>query len=562
MHPLYGIRKEVKDNFNELNLTFNDGKVFQLRVYNNTVSHRFTISRNNQYFIKDEGMEILVENSTSIISDIVDSSRNFHHAHEGTYTTKKVTEIASNNASLPLILGTPMFQVALMEAGLDNFPALYFTSNNTMLRSVHPRYPLEETIANEQTYFKKVTKSADYVAKGNTPKNLPWRIFSFAKEDKDLLDNNMVYLLAPESLDDFSWVKPGKVAWDWYNNNNLTGVNFKSGVNTKTYLYYIDFAAKNGIEYINIDEGWSKNDNLLEVNDSVDLEQIITYARQKEVGVFVWTISTTLLNNIDTYLDQLSEWGVNGIKVDFLERDDQIMINNHEIIAKKAAERKLLINFHGTTKPTGLSRKYPNVLNYEAVRGLEYNKFDEGGGASPDQVAYIPFIRALAGPMDYTPGGMQYLNKRDWIPIFKRPFAQGTRMQQVALYVLFYAPLQMLADSPILYEKQPEITDVISSIPVTWDETVPVAGIIGEYAIIARRKGNQWFVAGANSWQPKKVELDLSFITSKNLKYSLFSDGPNADQSGEDYVVKKGEFQKAMQIDMAAGGGFLLIIEP
>ncbi len=561
IQPLFGINDNIKDHFNGLRLTFGDGKSFEIRVYNGSVAHRFNVERESSYILYNEGMNIFLEENVPVISDVVKSSNNFNHPYEGDYVSHPVNDIGSNHATLPMIIETPHLKTAVMEAGLEAFPALYFTSQRAVLTSVHPPYPLEEKVADNKFFLKKVTKSAEYIAKGTGPKSLPWRILSFVREDKDLLNNEMVFLLAPEAEGDFSWVKPGKVAWDWYNDNNLWNVPFKSGVNTETYLYYIDFAAKYGIEYINIDEGWSDNRNLLDINDEIDLPRVINYAKKKNVGVFLWTTSTTLLDSIDTYLNKIKEWGANGIKVDFFQRDDQIMIENYETIARKAAERKLLVNFHGATKPTGLSRKYPNVLNYEAVKGLEYNKFDDGGGASPDQVAFIPFIRALAGPMDYTPGGMQYLNRDDWRPIFNRPFTQGTRMQQLALYVLFYAPLQMLADSPMLYEQDPKITGLISSIPVNWDETVPIAGIIGAYAIIARRKGNRWYVAGVNSWQPKDIKLDLNFILAKKIKYTLWSDGANADQIGEDYRVQKGSLKEPLQVSMASGGGFLLMLE-
>jgi alpha-glucosidase len=381
-------------------------------------------------------------------------------------------------------------------------------------------------------------------------------------------------LASENKIGDASWVKPGKVAWDWWNANNLTGVDFKSGFNTETYKYFIDFAAENKLEYIMMDEGWSDQFDLLKVNDGsvvtdgstklsgkLDMPYLFDYAKQKNVGIILWCVWHTLDRQMVEALDQFQEWGVKGVKVDFMNRDDQTIVNFYERLAKETAKRKMIVDFHAAYKPTGMERTYPNILNFEAVQGLEWSKFSTVDLLQ--QAVIIPFTRMIAGPMDYTPGGLYNANKEDYKMSFFRPMTQGTRCNQLAMFTMFYAPFEMLADAPTAYEKEPEILNYLAAMPNIWDETLPLDGKIGDFAVIARRKGTDWHVAGLNNWTEKPVTLTFDFLDSSEYSATIFIDGVNADRIGSDYkkitkTIRKGS---TLEIEMASGGGFAIKLE-
>nr|MBX2843156.1 glycoside hydrolase family 97 catalytic domain-containing protein [Flammeovirgaceae bacterium] len=375
---------------------------------------------------------------------------------------------------------------------------------------------------------------------------------------------HLVYKLSQPAEGDFSWVKPGKVAWDWWNAMNLKGVDFKSGINTESYKYFIDFAAENDMEYVNLDEGWSDQFDLLKLGDQIDMIEILDYAKQKNVGIIVWCIARTLDSQLEEALDQFVEWGVKGIKVDFMDRDDQEMVGFYNRVAKEAAKRKLLVNFHGAYKPTGLNKTFPNVINQEAVRGLEYNKFAKPNGTTSDHAVTIPFVRMLAGAMDYTPGAMVNAQKEDFAVRFARPMSQGTRCQQLAMFVVYYAPLQMLADAPTAYEAEPEILEFLSKVPTTWDNTWVISGKVGEYAVIAKQKGQDWFVGGMTNSSSRTLAVNFSFLGDGEFIAEIFKDGLNADRLGEDFIkeTKIIKASKRMEFDLAPGGGFSIRITP
>jgi alpha-glucosidase len=353
------------------------------------------------------------------------------------------------------------------------------------------------------------------------------------------------------------------VAWDWWNAVNLTGVKFKTGFNTETFKYFIDFAAANNIQYVNLDEGWSDQADLLKVTTKLDMPEIIRYAKEKKVGLFLWCIWHTLDKQLPQAMDQFEKWGIAGLKVDFMDRDDQEVVNFYERLAVEAAKRKILINYHGAMKPTGLERTYPNVINREAVRGLEYNKFNSEG-TTPEHAATIPFIRMVAGPMDYTPGAMTNANQRTFKSINDRPMSQGTRTQQLAMYVVYYAPLQMMADAPTAYEQEPEVLKFLSTVPTTWDQTVPLESKVSDYTAIARRKGDTWYVGALTDWTARSTQLDFSFLGEGTYTLEFFADGANAARVGNDYVKETRKITKAdkLPIHMAPGGGWVGIITP
>jgi len=395
------------------------------------------------------------------------------------------------------------------------------------------------------------------MARTRGTREFPWRVLVIAPRDAVLLESDIVYRLASEtSMADTSWIRPGKVAWDWWNANNVYGVPFRAGVNTDTYKHYIDFAAAHGIEYVILDEGWYPLGDLLSVVPQMDLDAIAAHAREKKVGLILWVVWKTFDDQMAAALDKFEAWGVAGIKVDFMQREDQWMVNFYERVAREAAKRRLLVDFHGAYKPTGLSRTYPNVLTSEGVLGLEQSKWSDL--ASPENAVTFPFIRMLAGPVDYTPGAMTNATKADFKPIFNRPMSQGTRCHQLAMYVVYESPLQMLADSPSNYVREPESLAFLSAVPTVWDETRVVSAAVGEHILVARRSGREWYVGALTSWTPRDLEVDLSFLGAGTFDADLYRDGPNADRAGVDYVRETRAVTAAdrLKVHLAPGGGF------
>jgi alpha-glucosidase len=374
----------------------------------------------------------------------------------------------------------------------------------------------------------------------------------------------MVFKLAKEcQLKNTAWIKPGKVAWDWWNANNVYGVNFKSGINTATYKYYVDFASRYGIEYIILDEGWSKTTDLFAVNPDINIDELLKYAKSKNVGVILWVVWKTLDNQLQQALDQFEKWGVRGIKVDFMQRDDQLMVNYYWKVAEEAAKRHLLVDFHGSYKPDGLSRTYPNVLTREGVRGLEQSKGSMY--PTPEHNVTIPFIRMLAGGMDYTPGAMINAQLRDFRPINDRPMSMGTRCHQLAMYVVFESPLQMLCDNPTNYLKEPECMQFLSKVPSVWDETIPLDCKVADYVMVARKRGTVWYVGAMTDWTPRTLSVDFSFLPAGVYSATIYQDGVNANRVGNDYkrIVKQIKNTDKMQINLAPGGGWVArIVKP
>jgi alpha-glucosidase len=429
-------------------------------------------------------------------------------------------------------------------------------NNGRGLRAVFPNYPLKETKERDRNI--KVAERADYIAQTAGTRQFPWRIFGLAERDAELLDNQLVFLLSEDTKADFTWVRPGKVAWDWWNANNVYGVDFKSGINTTTYKYYIDFAAKYGLEYVILDEGWSRTtEDLTHFNSDLDLPEILAHAKAKNVGIILWVLWEPLDRQLETILDQYQKWGVKGIKVDFMQRDDQKMVNYYERVARAAAKSKLLVDFHGAYKPTGMKRKYPNVITSEGVVGLEHNKWSRD--VTPEHNLTLPFIRMVAGPMDYTPGAMINSIGKDFQIVFNRPMSQGTRCHQLAMYVIYESPLQMLADTPSNYLREPEAMEFLSAVPTVWDETIVIDGRIGEYVVIARRtSGGEWFIGAMNNSTPRELEIDLSFLDKNTYEARIYQDGINADRMASDFqrVERTLARTEKLKIGLTAGGGF------
>jgi alpha-glucosidase len=465
-------------------------------------------------------------------------------------------------ASLPAVIDTnegPKLIVG--ESDVEDYPGLWLRGNgDNSLAGIFPPYPLKEAMTgrpNNDRDFK-ATEAADYIASTTGTRTFPWRILGIAEKDEELITNQLVYLLAkPSQITDTSWIKPGKVAWDWYNANNIYGVDFKSGIDTRTYKYYIDFASKYGIEYIILDEGWYKLGNLLEVVPAMNIEELVAYGKQKNVGIILWVVWKTLDDQFEPAFNQFEKWGVKGIKVDFMQRDDQPVINFYHKVCREAARRKLLVDYHGAIRPATMTRTWPNIINVEGVRGLEQNKWSKY--ANPEHNVTLPFTRMFLGPLDYTPGAMVNSGvERNFAAVFERPMSMGTRCHQLAMYVVYEAPLQMLADSPSHYLREPEVMEFLGPVPTVWDETRVLRGKIGDYVVIARRHGADWYLGAMTDWTARELEIDLSFLPDGDFQMDQYQDGVNAARFGSDYRRVKSVVSKSskVKIQMAPGGGW------
>lgn len=553
---------KVNNRYNQLLLTFKDYSV-EFRAFDDGIAYRFITSQKGDVEVMNEEFAI---NFPSDYLLHLQQPGGFHTAYEEPYThvQSNAWKPEERIAVLPVLVDTQKdYKILISESDLADYPCMFLkgTGRNGAI-SVFPKAPL--AFAENSDRSVKITQEADYIAKTKGTRNYPWRYFVISKNDKQLIENTMTYKLAEKNqLQDVSWIKPGQVSWEWWNDASPYGpdVNFVSGYNLDTYKYYIDFASKFGIPYIIMDEGWAKSTrDPYTPNPKVDLHELIRYGKEKNVGIVLWLTWLTVENNFDLF-KTFNEWGVKGLKIDFMDRSDQWMVNFYERVAREAAKHHLFVDFHGSFKPAGLEYKYPNVLSYEGVRGME-----QMGGCYPDNSLYLPFMRNAVGPMDYTPGAM--ISMQPNVYRSERPNAAsiGTRAYQLALFVVFESGLQMLADNPTLYYRNEDCTRFITQVPVTWDETVALEAKAGEYVIVAKRKGDKWFIGGMtnNGKKEREFTIKLDFL-NKDRSYQMtsFEDGINAGRQAMDYRCKSSQVKAGEQltIKMVRNGGFAAVIE-
>ncbi len=551
----------IADNFNEITLTFENNFDLIFRVYDDGVAYRFQTAFDGSIDVLNE--EILFQFGADYNVYFATEESFFTH-QERLYEYLPLTQITRYKMCYPpaLVEIREGPKVAITEADLEDYAGLYLRgTGRTSLRGIFPAAALEERQTRDRDV--RIVKRDDHIARTAGRRSFPWRVLIIAEKDADLLANQLVYKLAkPLQLRDTDWIKPGKVAWDWWNANNIYGVDFESGVNTQTYKYYLDFASANGIEYVILDEGWYVLGDLFNINPDIDIEEIIRYGKEKDVGIILWVVWKTLDDQLNEALDQFEKWGVKGIKVDFMQRDDQWMVNYYHKIAKEAAKRHLIVDFHGAYKPTGLRRAYPNVLTREGVLGLEHNKWSKN--VTPEHNLTIAFIRMLAGPMDYTPGAMINAQEKNFQVVFTRPMSMGTRCHQLAMYVVYESPLQMLADSPSHYLREKECLEFLSQVPSVWDETHVLDARVADYILVARKSGEEWYLGAMTDGTARKLEVDLKFIPDGELEAVILRDGPNAHRYGSDYEkeVRSLSKQDKWTIELAPGGGWAARIYP
>nr|WP_315238096.1 glycoside hydrolase family 97 protein [uncultured Flavobacterium sp.] len=569
--PFYK-KNTVKNQYNLLVLNFKNDFSIEYRAFNDGVAYRFITKKKKDITVKWEEVSLNFDQDYNTLMPYVRDLRNpkdpYISSFEAQYENKKISEFSKDTlAFLPFLIDFKNHKKAVfLEANLEDYPGLFVTNNKLKLgfEARFSKYPLQETNGGFNNINRLITERADYLVKPKGTRNFPWRAIVISENDTNLANNDMVQKLSePSKIKDISWIKPGKVAWDWWNDWNIYNIDFKAGINTQTYKYYIDFASKNKVEYVVLDEGWSLEDDIMKHNPNVDLEALIAYGKERNVGIILWSSWMALTKNTAGIFKNYADLGIKGFKVDFLDRDDAKMVNSVYDIAKKAADYKLLLDFHGMYKPTGIQRTFPNILNFEGVKGLENNKWTPNDDV-PLYDTTIPFIRMMAGPMDYTPGAMRNATKSEFKPSHSTPMSQGTRSHQLALYTIFEAPLQMMADSPTAYIKEQESTDFIARIPTVFDETVALDGEVGKFVSIARKKENTWYLGAITNWDSRDITIDFSFLEKgKKFEAEIFSDGLNADKAANDYkreIVTVDSTTK-LKYRLASGGGIAIIIK-
>ena len=580
--PFYK-KATVKDEYGQMLMYTNQKFTIEVRAYDDGAAYRLISANSKPSTVVNETAEFCFDADYQAFVPYVNDNRGgerYCYSFESYYDEQPLSKMFNDSLAItPLAVCLPGGMKAIvMDAGVENYPGMFVKKGqaaHSLVAEFAP-YPTEQPVCGYARLNLVPTKRADYIAKLNGKQSLPWRAVVITEKDADILNCDMAQRLAPACrIGDTSWISPGKVAWDWWNNTNITGVDFKSGMNTDTYLYYIDFAAKNHLEYIIIDEGWSSEESLMkDLNPEIDLPRLIAYGRQKGVGIILWSSWRNLIGNdpmcdqsvVEAVMAHYADMGIKGFKVDFFDRDDQQVSASAYKIAEIAAKHHLHLDYHGL-KPFGIQRAYPNILNFEGVKGLENSKWEPRVGDGPlhNQPRYdvtIPYLRMLAGPLDYTPGAMMNAMKDSFFGNNDHPMSQGTRVHQMAMYATFEAPLQMLADSPTKYMQNQECTDFIAQIPTTFDETIALDGKLGEYTVIARRKGAVWYLAAMTDWTARDLTIDLSFLGEGTHQADIFADGVNAAKEATDYKHSRQAVKRSdrLAVHLSSGGGWTAII--
>lgn len=565
--PLY--RQAAFDYvYNMVRLEFKDGFSLEWRVSDEGAAYRFAYSGKGEVTVADETVRIpFAFDAKAWMPYASSKEKPYAISFESSYTEQHLTDGCDRPAFLPSAFEAPSgVKLTLLESDIRSYPGMFIRPSGTSIVGEFPRYPVSYRHDGKDQYFVETTEN--YIAKTVGARTYPWRIFAVAAEDRMMPTNNLVYALAsPCKLADTSWITPGFSAWEWWNDWDLYGVDFVTGINMDTYRYYIDFAAKSGLEYLVLDEGWYPSDkgDMYEVLNGLDIPELVSYADKRGVKLILWCVFTSLDKKLDEYCRHYSEMGIAGFKVDFMDRNDQVALETVWRIAETAAKYHLVLDFHGIFPPMGMNRTYPNVLNYEAIKGQENSRWStiEQFDMGVFDVTF-PFIRQMAGYSDYTPGAMRNSVKADFHPNWRHSGSQGTRARQVALYIVTDAPLAMLCDSPSNYYKEQETVDYITCLPRKYEETVCLDGKVGEYIVMARRDEDGWYVGGLNNWEERDLEIPLSFISGAEETHyvEIYRDGINAAHNGEDYAIDLVEATRSdvIKVHLAPGGGFAMII--
>lgn len=565
--PLPARRKIIRERFNNLGLLFPHQFMVTFRLYNEGMAYRIGYLHTDEITIKSETALFELDTQAEAWFAHIEKRQGmdrFHTSFEGQYRKEIISDIPDTMLTYaPVTISLPNgYKLAISDAGLNDYPGMFIKKNSKGLKGVFAPYPLQEEMTTGEFPQLIVTQRAGYIARIQSTQLFPWRAVLVAKTDTELPGNDLLYLLGePSAVKDITWIKPAKGTDEWITGINLFNVPFEAGINTATYKYYIDFAKRFGFTQIMLDAGWSDYKDLFKINPALDMPELVRYAKGKGIKLMLWTLCSTLDKQLDSALKQFNKWGVESIMTDFMDRDDQLMVNFYHRIAKACADHHISIMFHGAFPPKGFNRTWPNAITQEGVLGSEWNIWSEL--ATPEHNVALAYTRMLAGPMDYEPGLLLNAQKDQFRPIGKNPMSMGTRSQQLAMFVVYDSPLQIFSGNISQGLKEPAFMELLGSLPTTWDETKILQGRIGEYIITARKKGKDWYIAGLNNNVQKEVDLSLSFIDNINYEMTICKDGVNAHNYGSDYLlfkklVKKNELLK---ITMKPGGGFLIRVK-
>lgn len=566
INPVNYKRSTISDEYNEMLIQFKKNYALEIRAYDEGIAYRFLTSRKDSAVVIDEPITFrFPKNYNSWLAYSRGEKNKLSSSFQSEYHFTKISGAKKEEyAFLPVMIDIEKGKkLCITEVNIDSYPGMFLAAGGEKsLTAQFAAYPaLEEHNPIRQQLM--VKEYEDFIAKISGEKTFPWRVFALSRNDTEMADNDLVYKLAsPSKIKDVSWVKPGKIAWDWWCDWNISGVDFKAGINTDTYKYYIDFAAENKLEYVVLDEGWSPptKGDIFKIVPEIDLDEIINYGKNKNVDVILWAVWNVINEKADEACKYYSDKGIKGFKIDFIDRNDQKAVEFVHRFAAIAAKHKLIVDYHGMYQPAGLQRTYPNILNFEGVYGLEEVKW-----SNPDMPLYnvtMPFIRMLAGPVDYTPGTFNNVTKENFRPIYSVPMGQGTRCNQMGLFIIQDAPLVALADAPSVYKKEQECTDFITAIPTVWDETKVLDGKVGEYIVTARQKGDTWYIAGITNWDKRDLEIDFSFLPNNKYEATIFKDGVNANKVATDYKKFEKQLSKSdnLKLTLASGGGFAMVL--
>ena len=568
--PFYR-QKEFSISYCQMELKLNGGIGMQIRAYDEGIAYRWVTINKNEMIINDETADFCFpEDAKAWLAYSTNDEKPFAMAFQNFYDETKLVDAKDQYAFLPATIQSGDVKVTILESDLRSYPGMFLRSEKRevksgkcVLKAAFAKYP------KKMDYYKwrgmsYVAETEDYIAKSSGARTFPWRVMAITENDTEMPVNNLVYALAtPNQIGDTSWIRPGKVAWDWWNDWNLKGVDFEAGINMRTYQYYIDFASKNHIPYVVLDEGWynSSKGDIMNPIAGIDLQGLIDYGQQRGVGIVLWTVFNVLDEHLTEACEKYKTMGIKGFKIDFMDRNDQTAVEMAERLAKTCARYQLFVDYHGFFTPTGMNRTYPNILNYEGVFGMEEARWAKKETDMPRYDVTFPFIRGMAGPVDFTPGAMRNGTKDNWVECYQNPVSMGTRCHQLACYVVHDSPFTMLCDAPTNYEREQECTNIITSIPDTFDETRILHGLISNYIVCARRNGSDWYVGGQTNWDGREVELSLDFLSPReSYQATIVTDGINANHHAEDYHIEHQSLtaDDKINIRMASGGGFII----
>ena len=568
LSPVPEKRKVIRDHYNELNIEFRSKISLNVRVYNDGFAYRFTSSLKDSITVEREIARYSFPDSLTFYGSAVTKRENvdiFHTSFEEPYQIKPLDSIDDN-----VLFFTPVMiafsnevKAVITESDLEDYPGMFLRFNEMkVLEGVNAPYPLAVRTNPREFPQEVVTRRADFIARTRGTRSFPWRVFMLSEKDTQLPSNDMVYRLgAPSKVVETDWIKPGKGTDEWIIGINLFNVPFKAGVNTATYKFYIDFAKRFGFQRIMMDAGWSETTDLFKINPDINMDEISAHAKANGISLSMWTLASTLDRQLKPALKQFKKWGVDFIMTDFMDRDDQKMVNFYHRIAKACAEEKMMIMYHGAFKPAGFSRTWPNAITREGVLGSEYNIWSDK--ATPNHDLLLPFIRMTAGPMDYEPGILDNATANTFRPISEKVMSMGTRMHQAAMFVVYESPIQLFSGNPSQGLMEPDFMEMIGSIPTVWDETIVLDGKVGEYIVTARKKDDDWYIGGMTNWEGRTIEVDLSFLDEGEYRTTQALDGVNADRYPSDYTISERTTNKnsVMSFTMAKGGGFVMVLK-